>query len=276
MKRKKGRTEMRMTSRYPGSCTICGRRFSAGTEIDYDKATRSAAHLNCKQTEAPIPEGTKTYLLGGGSGYGCTGWKQGQIVHSSQRDIEQRGYPAYLCVLRTVARYVREDGMSFGVGDESGHLYTATCREATIEESAPLIAAERHVQTVKQAKVQLEELKRQVRDSGEKPVEKDQILIGGERLFDTQSIYGGGDWFELTPEHVWYIRNNGSDGDDWSANNVRTGGAGAMGWRVPRTQQLAEVLNALRQLLGTTIEDEDRERQLLAMASDARLVCDGD
>ncbi|NCU21821.1 hypothetical protein EOM89_14215 [Candidatus Falkowbacteria bacterium] len=38
--------------------------------------------------------------------------------------------------------------------------------------------------------------------------------------------------------------NNGRDGDDWSYNNVRTGGAGAIGWRRPYDPAVAEQLRA--------------------------------
>jgi len=54
-----------------------------------------------------------------------------------------------------------------------------------------------------------------------------------------------GEWFVVGPEYIWYCQNNGSDGDDWSRNNVRTGGAGAIGWRVPRTDELAAELVTL-------------------------------
>lgn len=65
----------------------------------------------------------------------------------------------------------------------------------------------------------------------------------GERLLDTQTIYGGGDWFVLGSD-IWYVRNNGADGDNWSYNNVRTGGAGAIGWRIPYDPALAAELRA--------------------------------
>lgn len=71
-------------------------------------------------------------------------------------------------------------------------------------------------------------------------------------LLDTQNIYGGGDWFVASPDRktLWYIRNNGMDGDSWSNNNVRTGGAGAMGWKLetlPDTDP-DEIPNLIRQL----------------------------
>lgn len=55
----------------------------------------------------------------------------------------------------------------------------------------------------------------------------------------TSQIYGGGTWVVVEPDekHFWYVQNNGRDGADWSLNNVDTGGAGAIGWRVPMTDE---------------------------------------
>lgn len=74
----------------------------------------------------------------------------------------------------------------------------------------------------------------------------------GERLLDTQNIYGGGDWFVASADclTVWYCQNNGMDGDNWSNNNIRTGGAGAIGWKletIPDTDPMT-VPNVIRQL----------------------------
>ena len=69
-------------------------------------------------------------------------------------------------------------------------------------------------------------LKWGTRPEGEQP--------DGEVIWDTQNIYGGGDWFVASSDQktIWYVRNNGADGDNWSHNNVRTGGAGAIGWKM--------------------------------------------
>lgn len=56
------------------------------------------------------------------------------------------------------------------------------------------------------------------------------------------NVYGGGHRFIINDGECWFIRNNGRDGDDWSLNNVQTGGAGAMGWRVPFDEGLASMI----------------------------------
>lgn len=89
----------------------------------------------------------------------------------------------------------------------------------------------------------VKEIAHEICETGERP--SGLNAPAGDRLFDTQDIYGGGDWFVVGPDHLWYIQNNGMDGDNWSLNNVRTGGAGAIGYRVPATSPLAAELRRL-------------------------------
>lgn len=185
-----------------------------------------------------------TYRLGGSSGYGCRGWSQGEVVRNTPARVDQ-GDPEFLFVLSAEKRYVAEDGMSFGVGDESGYLYSALCRAATEEEAAPLAAKLAREKDLREAKKRVREISRKIQAEGEYPAGAHDPE--GERLFDTQNIYGGGDWFVVGPEWIWFVENNGSDGGDWSRNNVRTGGAGAVGRRVPFDAALAGELRELQE-----------------------------
>jgi len=82
----------------------------------------------------------------------------------------------------------------------------------------------------------------------------EHISLEGEKINigEGANIYGGGKWFVLAEDKVWAVANNGHDGDCWAYNNIRTGGAGAIGYCVPRTEELvgeirhaAEVSNFL-------------------------------
>ncbi|MHB8621056.1 MAG: hypothetical protein ACYDAG_16035 [Chloroflexota bacterium] len=73
--------------------------------------------------------------------------------------------------------------------------------------------------------------------------------LQGEWILDSQNIHGGGDWFVVTDDEIWYCQNNGSDGADWRLNNVRSGGAGAIGWRMPRTPDVVKRLHDLESLI---------------------------
>lgn len=46
--------------------------------------------------------------------------------------------------------------------------------------------------------------------------------------WDGPDIYGGGRWFHIHENDLFIVYNNGMDGDDWSVNNYKTGGAGAI------------------------------------------------
>jgi len=116
----------------------------------------------------------------------------------------------------------------------------------TEEELGEQKQEEQAKENARKLQVQLYYLKGMIQKHGERP--EGDNSPDGERLFDTQTIYGGGDWFVLGDKEIWYVRNNGADGDDWSANNVRTGGAGAIGWRIPYLRSVADKLKSLTQV----------------------------
>jgi hypothetical protein len=125
--------------------------------------------------------------------------------------------------------------------DEWRWKHVAGCRPATAEEAAALEARE----AAKAARAELETIAKAIRQDGERPAgsaapEGEEIRAGG-----GERIYGGGRWFVLGPGWIWYVQNNGHDGDDWSLSNVRTGGAGAIGWRVPAAAELAGRIRSL-------------------------------
>lgn len=134
-----------------------------------------------------------------------------------------------------VTFYPREVEEALGI---TGDRTIAAQREAAKRRREdPALARKRAiVQRVK-------EIGEQIRKTGEKPA--GTCSPEGDRLFDTQDIYGGGDWYVIGPEYLWYVQNNGMDGDNWSYNNVRTGGAGAIGYRVPASSPMTAELRRL-------------------------------
>lgn len=87
----------------------------------------------------------------------------------------------------------------------------------------------------------------QIQNDGDMPA--GPVVIDGKRYMDTANAYGGGEWFEITDDAIWYVQNNGSDGDDWGRNNVRTGGAGAIGWMIPYNENIAKKIRDLDEKL---------------------------
>jgi len=63
------------------------------------------------------------------------------------------------------------------------------------------------------------------------------------------SVYGGGTWFHINGDTIYYIVNNGGDGDSWERNNVETGGAGAIGY-VLKSEDIAKTLEYALPIAG--------------------------
>lgn len=188
---------------------------------------------------APKPaEGS--YTISKGEGYGGRPYREGEVFRDRDKGIVK-------VIGDTGSRYYREDGFSFGVGDESGRVYFARVVPATAEESKTVIDEESRASNKKKALDRIKEIGNFIREKGESPRDKSYNL-SGERLNDTQDIYGGGDWFVVEPDSIWYVRNNGADGDNWSSNNVETGGAGAIGYKIPYSKSLAEELTNLQKI----------------------------
>ncbi len=240
-----------MTAKYKSSCYVCGNLIKPGAQIDYDRSKGGARHLGCAPYEPPAD----ALYFRAGSGSGGRAYAVGEVLRSPAWLVERDGWPAYVTVLHVRKEYIREDGLSFGVGDDSGYIYDTYCRPATDEEAAPLIATRAEKERTAAARARREEITRDIERRGERPA--GDHLLEGERLLDTQDIYGGGDWFIIADDAVWYVTNNGRDGDNWSANNVRTGGAGAIGCRVPFDQALVDELRALAATLGARPEDPE-------------------
>lgn len=195
------------------------------------------------------------YTISNGSGYGGSPYKIGETIRSNRKDL-----PEYVTVIRASQRYYGEDGMSFGVGDDSGYVYTATVREATREEAAPVRAREEAKKARKQAKEMLLSIAREIRENGDRP--ELQGAPAGVRIDmpgNPENIHGGGEWFVIGQDRVWHVRNNGADGDDWSANNIRTGGAGAIGFAIPFDRGLAGRLVGALEAAGADIPQAARK-----------------
>lgn len=154
----------------------------------------------------------------------------------------------YLTVVKTRRqRRTDEDDDMYGATGADWTIW-ATCRPATENEIAALKAQHEAAAQRKAAEAEVTALVQQIRNTGTRP-DGAHDLSTGKRLLDRQSIYGSGDWFVVMPTTVWYVQNNGMDGDDWSRNNVRTGGAGAIGWFVPLDERLVERLESAEAVL---------------------------
>jgi hypothetical protein len=157
----------------------------------------------------------------------------------------------YWTVAKVKSRYIPEDGMSFGMPFDSGWSHTILCREATETEAAPVMQEEASKLRRSEAEAKLKQILHTIRQPSHVP--SGTHRVHGEKLLTQgrdQILYGGGSWFVIDPGGIWYVENRGSDGDDWSNNNVETGGAGGIGYRVPHDAALEATLRGLHEVLG--------------------------
>jgi len=220
-----------------------------------DKSQISAFERKMEQKEKDIVKEFGVKDMGGifqfsyGEGYYQIVFRKGDIIHNDVKHMWLKGGPEWLYVLGSTSTYFREDGLSFGVGDDSGNIYTVKVREATDEETIPYRAEQEIKLNKANAKKDLENIARDIQSKGEIP--SGMHHLSGERIIldNRTEMYGGGKWFVLENGYVWYVQNNGADGDAWDQNNVSTGGAGAIGWRVHDNGELAERIISLARAL---------------------------
>jgi hypothetical protein len=183
-------------------------------------------------------------------------YKDTVIRNPNKRLIGAKDEPDYLYVLYADSKYYPEEGMSFGVGDESGYVYSAITRPATEEEAAPLVAEDKMKEEKRKAFEERKQVVDYIKKNGDNPGHKEgeMVEVDGEEYATHRGdlkLYGGGDWFIIDGNKwIWYIENNGSDGDNWSWNNVRTWGAGAIGWRIPYDKDIAEKILHIHNVLN--------------------------
>lgn len=159
----------------------------------------------------------------------------------------------FMEVVSVKSTYYEEDGMSFGLMDDRGWLHVVTARPSQDDTAVQAIKDEEtKALTRSQAFKRRDAIAKEIRTRGTMPSgdhdfrQYPRVVLEDERLI----AYGGGSWFVITPTDIWFIQNNGGDGDSWGDNNVTTGGAGAMGWKVPGDDILEKELRDLDALIG--------------------------
>ena len=134
--------------------------------------------------------------------------------------------------------------MSFGVGEDSGYIYSAKVRAPTLEETASFEKKKAESELKRSQDRRVTSIGKNIMDKGERPVmEGDRIKLEGRTILDTRTIYGGGSHFVVEPDNktVWFVRNNGADGDNWAWSNVSPSG---IGWKL-KDEKLAQELSQL-------------------------------
>lgn len=185
---------------------------------------------NIKQKE----DGIKNFYWGSGY-YGNLHFKPGDII----KDLSDDESNYYYYVLDFKSKYFEDDGLSFGVGDDRGYMYTIKVRKASDVESEEMRNQDNKKLDEIKNKNEMKKITDNIEKNGEIPTGMN--IVDGDEYIDTFNIYGGGSKIVIN-KYIWYIKNNGRDGDDWSQNNVKTGGAGAIGYRIPYDTTIAKII----------------------------------
>jgi hypothetical protein len=160
-------------------------------------------------------------------------------------------------------KYYEPDTMSFGYMVDGGWIKNAKCDMEAVTEAEKTEyerkekekelreekeAEERAIK--KELKGNINKLFDYIKDNGEYPErpESEFIIVDGEVLFNDFTIYGGGSEIKIDNDKIWAIRNNGMDGDNWSYNNIKTGGAGAIGHFIKIDKTCIEYINKIKEL----------------------------
>jgi hypothetical protein len=162
-------------------------------------------------------------------------------------------------------KYYESDPLSFGFwpgADDACWINCVKCDSKSVSADESLLYRKNQLERAKQEEkerekmIKLADIKRNVKElfnyvkeNGVYPrLEKDQIRDCGSDIFNTFDIYGGGERITLDDEsnEIWVISNNGADGDFWGDNNIRTGGAGAIGYKMTIDNKCKEYIEAIK------------------------------
>lgn len=140
--------------------------------------------------------------------------------------------------------------------------YTVQYHDATVANSEELAAAKKerdqqaasHYARVKEIKQKSDEYRRCITSAAREACSESQAehaaTLPRVYILDMKGpdIYGGGAWLHADGDDLYYVRNNGMDGDDWSLNNYGTGGAGAICYHLPGQ---AKILTEIREWIAS-------------------------
>lgn len=233
-----------ITAQYNGRCAACGGAIRAGESILYARGAGSR-HTRCAPRE--IPADVPTWHLSQGEGYGGRPYVVGDTFAVDARRIAS-GWPEYVTVIDSSSRYYAEDGMSFGVGDDRGRVFSTTVRAATEEEAAAVRERRSAHAAAERARQTLEMVAREVEQRGERPHLSEhpkgaRIAVQPYR----EPAVGDFRWLVITSDALWAMQDNGADGDNWGNSNL----PGTIGWRVPRDMHGEKLVRFAREAQAT-------------------------
>lgn len=223
----------------------------------YDRAVRELHAVGCSEHDAEIEQWRRKLLSQNANKEEVETDTFRRLVFSYSRLF----YPEVgSCVMKggipyeiVTCKFHKEDGLSFGASTDE--WYECRCRDISgtdkgrqmIEEAAfEKLVAERKT---KMAKL-ISEFQHRCMEHGHLNSRKIRISdISGEVILDTMNVYGSGYMIKAdeSANQVWYIVNNGGDGDNWAVNTIETWGAGAYGYVID-LDSVKDILDAYAEL----------------------------
>ncbi|MBW1615582.1 MAG: hypothetical protein JRJ49_03415 [Deltaproteobacteria bacterium] len=217
------------------------------SESDFDIVKRAYYRIIAEKKEAEKAESEKREAFLKLKGYNCklvcnydeTADEQTDLAGQRLSKEDLQSY-RYFKNGKMVKEYEKELLIKEGYFGEQ-----VKAEKAQAKEEAKKIAAEK------------ESLKKEIETSFEK-AEKPEKTGGnfikleiGNIYCDNSDIYGCGGYYFIDEKKaaIWRVNHNGMDGDDWRHNNIKTGGAGAIGIRLPYSETLAKKIIKLNELI---------------------------
>lgn len=255
-----------IVNRLPGNCANCGQHIPiAGGLAVNDGTGWVVRHDGDCPANPHNPNSAPTWRISLGEGYGGSPFTPGSTFRwtwpTDNPDpatvpggrLEPRGLSGIVTAVTGGLHYYREDGMSFGVGDEAGHVYWADVRIASDEEAAPVLEAE----ATEQRRANLTGRVRDLfawRYAGTAPDAALPAEVNASALWALPEVprctveerrsqlYSARLLVDVPSGVVWTVTHNGADGDDWSVNNV----SGHVALRHPLTEERRQLIADLR------------------------------
>jgi hypothetical protein len=208
-----------------------------------DLGTVDPETLAAKFGRTPV-EGAKVQSF---TGHGKDPEPDGSIIRSKGKSYVQvaAGRPRYY------SRDMLEDFDMFG--DEPGYQYQRDVVEVELSDDERVAdTAKMDAKTARErAAAVLKAAADRVRKEGERPAQGEAKVPTGPGTetiaADRAGVYSGPrQHFEIGDGWIWFTQYNGSDGDDWSCNNL----SGSIGWRIAFDADLVTEIRAAAKLLG--------------------------
>lgn len=243
-------------------CSCTGNTEETATQFDYDEKNKRIICPECGK-EFPIVYDYSDYLKKEEERQQIAlenlhlsyiGWsaETGMKFYTLSTRVEYETWNKikHLFHYNTCNDDMLEGSMKGWVTSQPGEVEKILVNEGMIKPENTISAAdEAYKKQVEEEKIlnnKINEIKQEFIQEGEKPEgTHDPQGKTINHPFNPRNIYGGGEWFVINDVEIWYIVNNGFDGADWGLNNIKTGGAGAIGRRLPYSEKLEKKIREI-------------------------------